>query len=340
MTVDLRSDTVTRPSPEMYEAMRSAVLGDDVLGDDPTVDELERLAAETVGKEAGLFVPSGTMGNQIALACWLERGDAFLIEEEAHIVYYEVGAPAILAGAMPWTLPSHAGVMDPEAIERRILRRNLHTPGTTLLCLEDTHNRAGGTVIPLGHLSAYREIADRHGLKIHMDGARVFNAAVAQGVDVRDIARHTDSLNFCLSKGLRAPVGSVLTGPKDFIEKARRWRKRLGGGMRQAGILAACGLVSLRHMVGRLAEDHARARRVAEAIQGLPGVCVDLGRVQTNIVLVDTADPAEAFVAKLAEFGVDCFPVAPNRLRLVFHADVDDEGADRAIQAFRKATRA
>lgn len=337
--VDLRSDTVTRPSPEMWEAMQQAALGDDVLGDDPTVIELESLAARTVGKEAALFVPSGTMGNQIALACWCKPGEAILIEEEAHVLYYEVGGPALLAGVVSWTLPSVRGSMDPEHVERRVLKANLHTPGTTLLCLENTHNRAGGAVIPQDYMAAYAAIGLRHGMKVHLDGARVFNAAVALGVPVSEITQHVDSVNFCLSKGLRAPIGSVLCGPADFIERARIWRKRLGGGMRQAGLLAACGIVSLTKMVDRLAEDHARAKRTARALADLPGLSVDLSGVETNMVLVNTEAPAAEVQASLAEHEVLCFPVASNRLRLVFHADVDDAKTDRAIEAFRAVAR-
>jgi threonine aldolase len=333
--VDLRSDTVTRPTPAMYEAMMSAPLGDDVLGDDPTVLKLEALAAQKLGKEAALFVPTGTMGNQIAIAVHGERGDAMLIEEEAHILYYECGMPAIGAGLVSWTLPSRKGVMDPAVIESRILKRNLHTPGTTLLCLENTHNRAGGTIIPLESMRAYRQVADRHGMKIHLDGARVFNAAVALNVEVSEIAQHVDSVNFCLSKGLASPVGSVLCGSRAFIEEARMWRKRLGGGMRQAGILAACGMVSLTQMVDRLSQDHRRAKEVAQAISGLDGLSVDLETVQTNIVAITTDGPSQPWIDALRDQGIWCLPPAPNRMRLVFHNDVDDAGAQRAIEAFQ-----
>lgn len=333
--VDLRSDTVTRPTEEMFRAMQEMPVGDDVLGDDPTVIELERLAAEQTGKEAALFVPSGTMGNQIAIAAHCQPGDAILIEEEAHMLYYEVGGPALIAGVVSWTLPSHRGTMDPEHVERRVLKANLHTPGTTLLCLENTHNRAGGAIIPQSAMAAYRQVADRHGMKVHLDGARVFNAAVAQGLPVGEITKHVHSVNFCLSKGLRAPVGSVLCGDAGFIERGRIWRKRLGGGMRQSGLLAACGIVSLTKMVDRLAEDHARARRIAEAVSVLPGLRVELDAVDTNMVLVHTDLPAAHWQERLREAGVWCFPVAANRLRLVLHADVDDAKADRAIAAFR-----
>ena len=323
----------------MWDAMRNAALGDDVLGDDPTVAELEALAAETLGMEAAVFVPSGTMGNQMALASWTKPGDSFLIEEEAHVLYYEAGGPAILSGAVSWTLPSVRGAMDPELVERRVLHATLHTPGTTLLCLENTHNRHGGAIIPLETLAAYRDIADRRGIRVHLDGARVFNAAVGLGVPVAEIARHVDSVNFCLSKGLRAPIGSVLCGPAEFIDRARQWRKRLGGGMRQAGLLAACGIVSLTKMVDRLADDHARARRTAEALAELPGLTVHPVMVETNMVMVDVERPAEEMADALKAEGLLCFPNGPNRLRLVFHADVDDAKTDRAIEAFRAVAR-
>lgn len=333
-TIDLRSDTVTRPTVEMFEAMRNAPLGDDVLGDDPTVMRLEELAADISGKEEALFVPSGTMGNQIAVASHCQRGDAILIEEEAHVLYYEVGAPAVVAGVVTFTLPSRLGVMDPDDVERRITQRSLHTPGTTLLCLENTHNRAGGTVVPMESMRAYREIADRHGLRVHLDGARVFNAAVALNVPMRDIAEQVDTLSFCLSKGLRSPVGSVLCGSRPFIEQARLWRKRLGGGMRQAGILAACGIVSLTKMVDRLADDHARARKLANSLERIPWLRVDHDRVQTNMVLVEVPGAASEWVARLKEYNVLALPPAPNRLRLVLHADIDDSKLARAVEAF------
>ena len=316
--------------------MATAPLGDDVLGDEPTVAQLEALAAKTVGKEAAMFVPSGTMGNQIAMATHCDRGDAVLIEEEAHMVYYEVGGPGVIANVVTWTLPSDKGVMAPEVVEKHVLKQNLHTPGTTLLCLENTHNRAGGTITPLSILQDYRSIATQHGMRVHLDGARVFNASVGLGVDIKEITQHVDTVNFCLSKGLRAPVGSLLCGPSDFIEKARIWRKRLGGGMRQAGILAACGIISLTKMVDRLADDHRRARSIAQAISELPGFAIDWDRVQTNMVLVLTDAPAPEVQAKLEDQGILCFPVAANRLRLVLHADIDDEKLDRAITAFQE----
>lgn len=336
--VDLRSDTVTRPTPAMYDAMLNAPVGDDLLGDDPTVTELEQLAAKMVGKDTAVFVPSGTMGNQIALACHCNRGDAILIEEEAHILYYEVGAPAILAGVVSWTLPSTNGVMDPEHVQRRITKASLHTPGTALLCLENTHNRAGGAIIPIDTMKAYADVANRANIKVHLDGARVFNASVALGVPVSEITRHVHSVSFCLSKGLGAPVGSLLCGDIDFIERARIWRKRLGGGMRQSGLLAACGIISLTQMVERLVEDHANAKVVASGLIGLPGLHVDLDTVHTNMVLVHTKGASADWAAALKEEGLLCLPPAPDRLRLVFHADVSRAKSERAIEIFRKVS--
>jgi threonine aldolase len=312
--VDLRSDTVTRPSPEMYQAMREAPLGDDVLGDDPTVIKLETLAAEKLGFEAALFVPSGTMGNQICLAVHTKPGDAIIIEEEAHIIYYEVGGPAIFSNVLTWTLPSERGVMEPEVIRRRITKANLHTPGTSLICVENTHNRAGGTTVPLAYLGEYREIADEYGLKLHADGARMFNASAALGVDIREITMYFDSVSVCLSKGLRAPVGSVIGGSHDFIQQARIWRKRFGGGMRQSGILAACGIVSLEKMVNRLTDDHARCNRLAVSLGRIQGLSTEPDHNPTNLCMVQTDRPAQEWADRLHELGVWCYAVGPNRI--------------------------
>lgn len=275
------------------------------------------------------------MGNQIAVATHTQPGDVMLIEEEAHVLYYEVGGPAIFNSVMTRTIPSVRGIMDPAQVERAVMKRNLHTPGSTLLSLENTHNRAGGTIVPQAMMASYREIASRHGMNVHLDGARVFNAAVALGIPVKEIADHCDSVNFCLSKGLASPVGSVLTGTSEFIDRARIWRKRMGGGMRQSGILAACGIVSLTKMVDRLAEDHARARRLAEAIGDLPGLTVDWDTVQTNMVLVTTDGPSDPWLQDLAEHGVWALPPAPDRIRCVFHNDIDNDQLEQAIQAFR-----
>lgn len=333
--IDLRSDTVTRPTPEMYEAMMAAPLGDDVLGDDPTVTRLEELAASMTGKAAAVYVPSGTMSNQIALASQTQPGDAILIEEKAHILYYEVGAPGVISNVVTWTLPSKLGVMEPEVIESHITERTIHTPGTVLLCLENTHNRAGGTIIPVETMRQYFELAKSKGLRVHLDGARVFNAAVALRVPVSEITQYTDTVSICLSKGLRSPVGSVLCGPADTIEKARIWRKRLGGGMRQAGILAACGILSLTKYVDRLADDHARAKALAESVSTLPGLKVEMESVQTNMCYIGTVKPAKEWVDRLNEQNVWLMAVGPNRLRTVFHADVDEDDAANAVLAFK-----
>lgn len=332
--VDLRSDTVTRPTAEMISAMATAPLGDDVLGDDPTVQELERLAASTLGMQAGLFVPSGTMGNQIAIAAQIDRGDSILCEEESHILYYECGAPAVLAGGVTLTMPSDAGILDPDEIERRAIRRSLHSPGTTLLCLENTHNRAGGTIVPVESFEAYRAVASRHGMRVHLDGARLFNASVASRRPASEFASFVDTASICLSKGLSSPVGSVLCGSSEFVERARVWRKRLGGGMRQAGVLAACGIVSLKSMVERLADDHDRARQTATELAGLSGLKIDLASVQTNMVLIATERPADVWLKLLRELGVWALPPAEHRIRLVFHKDIDDQGVRKTIEAF------
>jgi threonine aldolase len=313
----------------MYAAMASAELGDDVLGDEPTVRALEELAASRTGKAAGLFVPSGTMGNQVALATHTNPGESVLFEDDAHMVYYEAAAPAVISGVVVRSIKAVDGVIEPQEIQRRLLKRDEHTPGTTLLCLENTHNRCGGAVTSVSHHKEYRSVADENGLRIHLDGARVFNAAVALGVDVREITSHVDTVSFCLSKGLCAPVGSVLCGPADFIKEARFWRKRLGGGMRQAGILAACGIVALNSMVDRLAEDHARAARLAEACGGIPGLRPL--PTKTNIVIVQTEKPAREWHQKLEAGGVRCFPFGPDRLRFVTHRDVGDAEVSFAI---------
>lgn len=336
--VDLRSDTVTRPTQDMYDAMVRAPVGDDVLGDDPTIMRLEEMAADMVGKESAMFVPSGTMGNQIAIANHCTPGDAILIEEDAHILYYEVGAPAVIGGVVSWTIPSKLGIMDPKDVEKRVLKGSIHTPATTLLCLENTHNRAGGTVVPLETMAAYRDIADRHGFRIHLDGARLFNAAVALRIPARQITKHVDTVTFCLSKGLRSPVGSLLCGSDEFIQRARFWRKRLGGGMRQAGLLAACGIVSLTKMVDRLEQDHARARHLADGLDQVPGLRIDWETVQTNMVALEVHGSAAEWIDALRNEDVWVLSPGANRIRLVVHADVDDAKIERAIEAFHSVS--
>jgi threonine aldolase len=340
MLVDLRSDTVTRPTPEMRRAMAEAEVGDDVFSDDPTVNKLQELAAKRLGKEAGIFVPTGTMGNQIAVKTHTKPGDAIIVDEDCHIIHYEVGGPAVHSHVITETVPSERGIMSYEAVKARIRQESTHTPGTSLLCLENTHNRAGGTIIPLEHMQKLSEAARRAGLKVHLDGARLFNASVASGVDIKEFAACADTVMFCFSKGLCCPVGSMLVGSREFIDRAHRIRKLMGGGMRQVGVLAACGLVALEKMVDRLADDHRRARHLAEALDELPGLRVDREPVQPNMVFAETDVPAKQIQNALAEREVVFLPVASKRIRLVLHNDVDDEKLDLAIGAFRSVLKA
>ncbi len=338
--VDLRSDTLTRPTPAMRAAMAAAEVGDDVFGEDPTVNRLERQAAETMGKAAGLFMPSGTMGNLAALLAHCGRGDEAIVGDEAHTFYYEAGGMAALGGIQPRTLPNRPdGTLDITAVEAAIRTPNVHFPVTRLICLENTHNRCGGAVLDAAYMRAVRAVADAHGLAVHLDGARIFNAAVALGVPVSALAADADSVTFCLSKGLAAPVGSVLCGTAAFIDTARRARKQLGGGMRQAGVLAAAGLVALDTMVDRLADDHANARRLAEGLAGLRGVtpAPDAGRTNIVVAALDRADiDVDALVERMAGEGVRFFGVGGNRFRLVTHWEVTADDVERALAAFRQ----
>ena len=335
---DLRSDTVTKPTPEMRRAMAEAEVGDDVLGDDPTIIRLEEMAARKLGKEAGLFVPSGSMGNNIAINVHTQPGDEVLLDWDAHSLCYEVGGPAALSGVQTRQFHSERGVPDVSFIEAAIRTRTLHSPGTSLLVLENTHNRAGGAIIPLAVHRELYALTQNLGITLHLDGARIFNAAAATGIPASEYAAQADSISFCLSKGLGCPVGSVLCGTGEFVHQARRVRKLFGGGMRQAGVLAAAGIVALETMVDRLSEDHVKAAALARGIAGLPGICVDADSVQTNMVYFDTAGPAADFVERLAAKKVRCLPTAPRRIRLVTHNDVDSEDIDRAIEVFREVT--
>ncbi len=336
--VDLRSDTITKPTPEMRRAMAEAEVGDDVFGEDPTVNRLEAIAAERLGKEAGLFVTSGTMGNQVSLMAHTQRGDEIILDENSHIFNYEVASLAVLSAVQARTLLGRQGILDPDEVRKAIRPPNIHHPKDTLLCVESTHNRGGGSIYPLETLMALRQVATEHELAVHLDGARLFNAAVATGIPAREMAAQADSVTFCLSKGLSAPVGSVITGSRAFIDRARRMRKMLGGGMRQAGIIAAAGIVALETMVDRLQEDHANARVLAEGLANLPGIEIDLGAVQTNIVIlaVNRKDlDASGLAGKLGEQGIKCFAVSPERIRMVTHKDVDRAGILRALEVLK-----
>lgn len=337
---DFRSDTVTRPTEEMLQAMVTAPLGDDVFGDDPTVHRLEETAARRMGKEAALFVPSGTMGNQIAIRNHTSPGEEMLVEAGAHSFLYEAGGAAALSSVQTWPIENARGIPSTEQIRSRLRPDDPHCPRSTLLCLENTHNRYGGRVIPLEALREVATFARSHGLRVHLDGARLFHAEVASGIPASHYAEVADSVMFCLSKGLSAPVGSILAGTAEFISKARRTRKLLGGGMRQAGLIAAAGQVALESMVERLAEDHRRARRLAENLAPLPGIRIDPQEVETNIVLIHLTakelppglQTAEELRERLEEKKVAAFVFATDTLRLTTHKDVDDDDVDRAIR--------
>jgi threonine aldolase len=337
--VDLRSDTVTRPTPEMRKAIAEAVVGDDVFADDPTVIELERLAAEMTGYEAGLFVPSGSMGNEIAIMAHTRRGDEAVVEVQSHIYLYEAGGPAVLSGVQLATLKGDRGALSVARVEEAIRWDDPHEPVTRLVCLENTHNHAGGVVYPLEAMREIRDLADARDLKVHLDGARIFNASVASGIDVKEFCSVCDSTMFCLSKGLGAPIGSMLVGAKYFIKQAHRNRKLLGGGMRQVGVIAAAGLYALNNNIQRLADDHARARRIAEAVAEIPGVSIDLESVQTNIVVVDLGGSGlsvDDAIIHLEKEGVLVLPFGGTTIRAVTHLDIDDADVDRTIEVFHK----
>ncbi len=335
---DFRSDTVTRPTEEMRKAMYKAEVGDDVLGDDPTVQKLEELAAETVGKEAALFVPSGTMGNTIAIKLGSKEGTEVILEEKCHIYNFEAANMARYAGVMPRPIRSENGQMPLEEINKdiKIVLRE-HIPGTSMICLENTHNYWGGAVLPVEYIMQVKAIAMEHNLHFHLDGARVFNASTALNIDVKEITKHFDTIMFCLSKGLCAPVGSILAGSKEFIKQARFLRKSLGGGMRQAGILAAAGIIAIEKMSKRLEEDHIRAKKLAEGIADLKKLQVDLNSVQTNFVMVELEEmPSFEFLEELKKEGVLALPFSETRVRFVTHNDIDDRDVEKAIKAIRK----
>ncbi|WP_366922575.1 low-specificity L-threonine aldolase [Metallumcola ferriviriculae] len=333
MLIDLRSDTVTKPSQEMRQAMADAVVGDDVYQEDPTVKELEQLAAGILGKESALFVPSGTMGNLVAILTHCKSGDEVFLDEESHIYFYEVGGMAALGGLIPRLISNKRGIYHPKSLEDAWRPANIHFPNPGLLCLENTHNRGGGAVVPVERMKEAVEWARKKGLPVHLDGARIFNAALALGVDASVIAEEVDSVQFCLSKGLGAPVGSILAGSEEWINRARKWRKMVGGGLRQSGVLAAAGLVALKGR-NRLAEDHQRAKDMARAINDIAGLTVEIDKVLTNIFMVDIDYPggdADDLVEQLAEAGVLVNAVTKKRLRFVTHWDIDDISAQRAV---------
>jgi threonine aldolase len=337
--VDLRSDTVTKPTPEMREAMAKAEVGDDVYGDDPTVNRLQEIAAEMTGHEAGLFVASGTMGNLSAVLAHCQRGDEVILGKDAHTFRYEAGGISVLGGVHSCQLPNQPdGSIAINDIEGAIRYDDPHQPVTRLIALENTHNRCGGTVQSVAYTRQVAECAHKRGLRVHLDGARVFNAAAALGVPVNDLTEDVDSVTFCLSKGLSAPVGSVLCGSKEFVKKAHRARKLLGGGMRQAGVLAAAGIVALENMVPRLGEDHVRARTLAEGLSENRGLVLDAGTPATNMVFMNLADDVPLSANEVAERMKACNVLigvaGARRFRLVTHCWIDDDGVEKAVNAF------
>jgi threonine aldolase len=337
--IDLRSDTVTLPTPAMRQAMAQAEVGDDVYGEDPTVNGLQELAASLVGKEAGLFVPSGTMSNLSAVLAYCNRGDEVILGNKSHTFLFEGGGISALGSVHSYQIPNQPdGTLALQDIQNAIRPDDIHHPVTRLICLENTHNRCGGVVLSRDYTGQVGELARQHNLRLHLDGARLFNAAVAQGVSAKELAGPADSVSICLSKGLSAPVGSVLCGSKDFIQRARRIRKQLGGGMRQAGILAAAGIVALETMVERLAEDHQRAARLAEGLRSIPDLQADPEKPYTNMVFLNLTNSARLNAReigqRLVEHGIKVGVVGLQRLRLVTHYGIEDADIEQTIAAF------
>ncbi len=338
--IDLRSDTVTKPTPAMRRAMAAAEVGDDVFGDDPTVQRLQSRVAEVLGQEAALFVPSGTMANQLAVRVHTQPGDEILLDANAHIYFYEAGAPAALSGVMCRCLAGTRGVFTGADVAAALRPADDHFPPTRLVCVENTHNRGGGKVWPLDRLSEVAATARQHGLKLHLDGARLWNASVASGVPERAYAALFDTVSVCFSKGLGAPIGSALTGSRESIARARRFRKQFGGGMRQVGIIAAGALHALEHHRERLAEDHANARRLATALAEMPGLEIDPATVETNLVYFRvTRVPAAGLVAQLKAAGVLVLASGPDTVRAVTNLEVTAADIETAIAALQTALR-
>ena len=338
--VDLRSDTLTKPTPAMRRAMAEAEVGDDVLGEDPTVNRLEEMAAERLGKEAGLFVASGTMGNLVSLLAHCNRGDEIILGDNSHTFYSEQGGAAAIAGIHPRTIPNQLdGKLALKDIEAAIRPHDIHHPLSRLIMLENTHNRKNGSPLEAAYMRAVKDLADKYKLKIHVDGARIFNAAVALNVSPKVLVAVTDSVSFCLSKGLAAPVGSLICGPQGFISEARRARKLVGGGMRQAGVLAAAGIVALTEMTDRLAEDHANARKLAEGLAEIPGLSIDPATIKTNIVYFETTREdlfEDELVRRLDKEGIKIAAMGPRLLRAVTYYQITGEDIEFALHAFSK----
>ncbi len=334
--IDLRSDTVTLPTAEMLEAMKQAKLGDDVMEEDPTVKSLEDMAAKKFGKESALLVPSGTMANLVSVMTHCRHGDEMICDANAHVYYYEVGAISAIAGVIPRLVEGKRGIFSVEQLEHAYRGQELHFPNTSLLEIENTHNRGGGSIWPLADIKAACDFAHDNGLKVHMDGARVFNASVASGISVSKYAEQVDSLMFCLSKGLSCPVGSLIVGNQVFISRARKNRKMVGGGMRQAGVIAAPGIVALNKMVDRLKEDHDNAKRLAKGLKEEGGLDLDASTVQTNIAVADVSPMlADDYIAEATKKGVLTLSFGRNAVRFVTHYGISSADIDAVIDRLR-----
>ncbi|MEM1252562.1 MAG: low-specificity L-threonine aldolase [Cyanobacteria bacterium P01_H01_bin.21] len=326
MPIDLRSDTITQPTLGMREAIATAEVGDDVLGDDPSVQQLERFVAGILGKEAAVFMPSGTMTNQVALRAHTEPGDEVILESQAHIYYYEGGAPAALAGVMCRLVAGECGVFTAKELTKVLRPTDVHFPKTRLVCLENTHNRGGGKIYPLAEIDAIAQVCQQHDLKLHLDGARLWNACIAANIPEAEYVKSFDSVSVCFSKGLGAPVGSALAGSNQFIERARRFRKMFGGGMRQAGMMAAGAIYALKHHRARLKDDHINAKMLAKGLANIPGIEIDPNAVETNIVVFRTPSlPAKTLVERLQVKGVYVLAVGQNAIRAVTNLMVNEE---------------
>ncbi|WP_425447195.1 low-specificity L-threonine aldolase [Dethiothermospora halolimnae] len=338
--IEFRSDTLTKPTEEMRKAMYEAEVGDDVYGEDPTINKLEKIAAEKLGKEAALFVPTGTMGNQLALLCHTNRGEEIILEDWAHIYRYEVAGLSFLSGLQAKTIKGHNGIMNVNDVKDAICKdMDIHHPQTGLICLENTHNMAGGVVVPPEKMKEIYDLAKGNNIPVHLDGARVFNAATYLDCDVKEITQYTDSLMCCLSKGLSAPVGSILAGNKEFIERARRFRKMLGGGMRQAGILAAAGIIAIEGMTKRLYEDHKNIKLLSQGLGNIDGIEIDEETINTNILMINvknTGYKSNELVAKMKDRGILTSEVTDEIIRFVTHRHISKEDIDYSIKVINE----
>jgi threonine aldolase len=339
--IDLRSDTVTKPTEEMRKAMYTAEVGDDVYGEDHTVRELEEIAAKMLGKEDALFVTSGTQGNQIAVLTHCQPGNEILLEADSHIFYYEGAAISAFAGVQPRTIIGQRGQMKPKDIESAIRVDDIHMPETSLICLENTHNRAGGAIVPLENMKEIYSVAKSHNIPVHLDGARLFNAAVASNTKLSEYGNQTDTIQVCLSKGLGAPIGSIIAGPSSFIKDARKWRKRLGGGLRQVGVIAAPGIIALTKMVDRLAEDHQRAKKLADGLKNIPNLVVE-NNVETNIIVVNiskTGISVSEFLERLKDNGVLAVAFGSETVRFTTNYHITDENIEVVLQSIQQSLK-